>query len=350
MVVEDAWNAVFGGVLARRGWAPRVVSYRGYGGTDFIRVLGRVLLSPPQDGAAERPDHTERRGWRNFFTAEAASVEVTVRIGKERYSVSSGRTGTIDARLPNPGLAPGWRRIGLRVGDGPESAARILIVRDRETFGIVSDLDDTVIRTYLPRPLLAAYHTFVLTEGARRPVPGMPTLYARLRAGHPHAPTVYVSTGAWNTAPTLTRFLSRYKFPSGPLLMTDWGPTHTGWFRSGPEHKRACLAQLAEDFPTISWVLVGDDGQHDPSLYADFARSHPDHVRAIAIRQLSPPEQVLAHSTPGERSGNSPDEVEGDAGAVEGWDHGLEIPVVRASDGAGLLAALRADGVISSRG
>jgi len=26
-------------------------------------------------------------------------------------------------------------------------------------------------------------------------------------------------------------------FPEGPLLLTDWGPTNTGWFRSGREHK-----------------------------------------------------------------------------------------------------------------
>ena len=108
----------------------------------------------------------------------------------------------------------------------------------------------------------------------------------------------YLSTGAWNTAPTLTRFLDRHGYPAGPLLMTDWGPTNTGWFRSGQEHKRTALRRLAREFPNVRWVLVGDDGQHDPQLYGDFAQTHPDHVRAIGIRQLTPAEQVLSHGLP----------------------------------------------------
>ena len=44
----------------------------------------------------------------------------------------------------------------------------------------------------------------------------------------------------------------------------------------------------------MRWLLVGDDGQHDEEIYSDFAREHPDRVAAIAIRQLSTGEAVLA--------------------------------------------------------
>ncbi len=56
---------------------------------------------------------------------------------------------------------------------------------------------------------------------------------ALLRA-HPGLPVIYLSTGAWNVVPTLSRFLSRNLYPRGALLLTDWGPTHDRWFRSGP--------------------------------------------------------------------------------------------------------------------
>ncbi|MEY4397052.1 MAG: hypothetical protein RLZZ40_808, partial [Actinomycetota bacterium] len=46
--------------------------------------------------------------------------------------------------------------------------------------------------------------------------------------------------------------------------------------------------------PTIKWILVGDDGQHDETLYGNFATTHPDNVRAVVIRRLSTPEAVLA--------------------------------------------------------
>jgi len=56
--------------------------------------------------------------------------------------------------------------------------------------------------------------------------------------------------------------------------MTDWGPTNTGWFRSGIEHKRTELRRLMIDLPQITWILFGDDGQHDPHIYGEAARHH----------------------------------------------------------------------------
>ncbi len=335
-MVEDAWNTALGGVLARRGWQPTVVAYDGYGGPGWVRVLGRAVLTPASDGGvgAAVDDLKRRRGWRNFLTAEAAGTEVLITVGTARHIVRTDRSGLLDVRLPAPGLQPGWCEITLTARDAEPVLGRVFVVEGRETFGIVSDIDDTVITTFLPRPLIAAYTTFVLREEARRPVKGMAALYAGLLRDHPGAPTVYVSTGAWNAAASLTRFLGRHRFPDGPLLLTDWGPTNTGWFRSGQDHKRECLRRLAEDFPRIRWLLIGDDGQHDPSLYTEFAYDRPEHVRAIAIRQLTAGEHVLAHGIPATQYGEKSDDVVHPEHLVH------EVPEVRAPDGVALARAL----------
>ena len=321
-VVEDRWNSVLGAALRARGWRHLVVPHTGYAGADFVRVLGRVVLAPDADDPRERAERFEyRRGWRNFFTAEALDVEVTIEVDGHQHRTRTDRSGHVDARVPNPGLAPGWAEVKITAPGSEPATAPVRVVAADETFGLVSDIDDTVLQTSLPRPLLAAYHTFVLQERARKPVPGMAALYDAMLARRPGAPTVYVSTGAWNTSPTLTRFLAQQGFPAGPLLLTDWGPTNTGWFRSGREHKHASLRRLIEDFPAIRWVLVGDDGQHDPEIYADFARAHPERVRAIALRELTPTQQVLSHGTPTEKS---------DAGPPS------DVPLVRGPDGEAL--------------
>ena len=110
-------------------------------------------------------------------------------------------------------------------------------------------------------------------------------------------PVFYLSTAAWNTYDTLVDFIDRHSLPRGPLLLTDWGPTQTGLFRSGPEHKRVQLRNLIIDFPNITWTLVGDDGQHDPMIYSDVVFEHPDKVELVAIRELSPSEHILAHGS-----------------------------------------------------
>jgi phosphatidate phosphatase APP1 len=223
----------------------------------------------------------------------AGDLEVIVTAGGTEYPVRADRGGVIDTRL-ELALPPGWNTITIRTEDSPPVTAPVYVVEARARFGILSDIDDTVMVTALPRPLLAAWNTFVLDEHARRPVAGMSVLYERLVRTHPGAPVIYLSTGAWNVAPTLTRFLSRNLYPAGALLLTDWGPTHDRLFRSGRQHKRENLARLAIDFPKLRWFLIGDDGQHDEQLYGEFARAHPDNVAAVCIRQLSPSEAVLA--------------------------------------------------------
>jgi phosphatidate phosphatase APP1 len=275
----------------KRGLTPVVIPYTGYGAPGWTRVLCRVLLTKP--GPVDDIRYKKIRGWRSFTSVPVNDVAVTINIGGIERQVTADRGGVVDEHVPTE-LSPGWHTITIRA-DGSEAVeAPVFIVDPSVRFGIISDVDDTVMVTALPRPLLAAWNTFVLDEHARRPVPGMAVLYERLSREHPGAPVIYLSTGAWNVAPTLTRFLSRNLYPAGPLLLTDWGPTHDRWFRSGRDHKARSLARLAAEFPEIRWLLVGDDGQHDEDLYGTFADLHRQNIEGIAIRQLSNSEAVLA--------------------------------------------------------
>ncbi len=338
-LIEDAYNRRKSGILAARGWVTRVVPSTGYGSAGRLRVFGRVILTRgrPEDEPDE-PTYAERlraveletRGWRAFFATPAVDEPVTVRVNERLVTTRTDRGGYIDLTVRGHGLPPGWHRVYLSSPRAEPIDVPVLVVGSQVTHGIISDIDDTVLSTSLPRPMIAAWNTFVRSEGARRPVPGMATLYRELLAERPDAPVVYLSTGAWNTAPQLTRFLRRNGYPAGPMLLTDWGPTNTGWFRSGQEHKRAQLHRLARELPNVRWLLVGDDGQHDPKLYTEFATKRPDRVCGLAIRQLSAGEQVLAHTIP----------VAYDDLAPAPTEH-LDVPVVRGSDGYDLLRQVR---------
>jgi len=338
---EDAVRGMIERRMRRRGWQATIVPYTGYGGPGWVRVMGRVLLSRPGEGETPPPGPEGAppankpksvRGWRSFATVAVNDAEVEIIAGDQRHVLRTDRGGFVDARV-EVDLPPGWQTVRIRAADAEPAEAPVLIVDPSVTFGIVSDIDDTVMVTALPRPLLAAWNTFVLDEHARAAVPGMAVLYERLVTAHPGAPVLYLSTGAWNVAPTLTRFLSRHLYPAGPLLLTDWGPQKDRWFRSGQEHKRATLRRLAAEFPTVRWLLIGDDGQHDPEIYADFAGSHPDNVAAVAIRRLSPAQAVLAGALP--IHDNSPRAR--DTGA-QSW--------LWAPDGAGLSRLMREAGLL----
>jgi uncharacterized protein (TIGR03437 family) len=310
----------------RRGLHPIVAAYPGYGNGEWVRVLGRALIAP-RSRAAGVEEYAGVRGWRSFAAVPVAYARVTVTIDGVDHDVVSDRGGVVDTVLPAV-LPPGWNTIQMTVEGRATVDARVYVVAPEMRFGVVCDVDDTVMVTALPRPLLAAWNSFVVNEHARQPVPGMSVLLERLVRAHPGAPLIYLSTGAWNVAPTLARFLRRHLFPTGSMLLTDWGPTHDRWFRSGKEHKLTNLRRLAEEFPDITWLLIGDDGQHDDEIYTTFAREHPERVAAVAIRRLLPAEAVLA------------------GGRTVVDDHSAShVPWVTASDGAGLLDLLSEAGV-----
>ena len=300
--LEDWFHAYRERWARRHGRVPTIIPYAGYGSTERARVLCRVLLLKPARPASVPPTQADRRralrreqlrGWRSFISCPVAFAPVTIELGGESFDVLADRGGVIDTDVLVTS-EPGWRVARLATTVGEPVDAPVRIVPPDVRFGIVSDIDDTVMVTALPRPLLAAWNTFVLSEHARTPTPGMAVLMERLAAAHPGAPVIYLSTGAWNVAPALTRFLSRNLYPAGPLLLTDWGPTHDRWFRSGRAHKKENLQRLSVEFPDIRWLLIGDDGQHDETVYREFELAHPDNVAAVAIRELTPGEAVLA--------------------------------------------------------
>lgn len=332
-LLEDAYTQRKASLLEARGWGTRIVPSTGYGSATQLRIFARVIMTRglPEGDADEgeesyaarlRSVELETRGWRAFFAAPVADEQVTVRVNDRIVTTRTDRGGYVDLTVRGHGLTPGWHQVYLDSPRARPIEAPVLVVGSQVTHGIISDIDDTVLSTSLPRPMIAAWNTFVRSEGARRPVPGMATMYRELLATRPEAPVIYLSTGAWNTGPQLTRFLRRNGYPTGPMLLTDWGPTNTGWFRSGQEHKRAQLHRLARDLPNVRWLLVGDDGQHDPSIYTEFASKRPDRVRGIALRELTAGEQVLSHAIPVATDDVPP--------APEGR---LEVPVVRGPDG-----------------
>lgn len=358
MKAEDRWHQFRLNLARRRRQHVTVLSLTGYGTRRWIRVFSRVVMAP--DEHFENGRRVAKviadgvRGWRNFVSAPVPFAEVTLSVGGREFHLAADRGGIVDAVIELEEehlLSPGWHSITLRAPGAEAATADVQVIGDETRTGVICDIDDTVVVTKLPRPFLAAWNSFVLDEHARTPTPGMAVMMERLLSSWPGAPVIYVSTGAWNVAQTLTRFLTRNLYPHGPLLLTDWGPTEDRWFRSGKLHKEQQLERLAQDFPEVSWVLLGDDGQHDPTIYADFARRHPRAVRAVIIRELTYSEAVLAGGRAEDPDGEDLLQHDDDgsrSGSVQKVGERL-IPWIYGPDGKDIVTKLESHGLIPPR-
>ena len=138
----------------RRGYQPTVLSFTGYGTTSWIRVLSRVVMA--SDEAFENGRRLAKvvedgvRGWRNFVSPPVPFAEVQVKVGEQTFTVQADRGGVVDS-VVEVQMEPGWQTIQLWAADREVSASDIFIVHDEVTTGLVSDIDDTVVVTALPR-------------------------------------------------------------------------------------------------------------------------------------------------------------------------------------------------------
>ncbi|GIG53465.1 hypothetical protein Dac01nite_02170 [Demequina activiva] len=302
--------------LARaRGWTPAVLPYSGYSSGTSARVLCRVVLAPP---SFDLERHRGMRGWRQLLTLEHPHADVSISLGDARLTATTDASGIVDVQmdLEHP-LAPGIARAFLTVPHRDAVEAHIHVFAEEPVRGVVCDIDDTAWVTGLAHPFRAAWRTLRGTSSSRRSVPGMSDLIAETVRGERSPGVVYVSNGPWNFVGVITHFLDLQGFPPGPVLLTDWGVTPTRWFRDGKAHKTTTIARLMEELPHVTWVLVGDDGEHDPDIYQDAARAHPGRVAAIVLRRAG-----LKH-------------VGDDVESVG------RVPVVRGDDGDALLPLLR---------
>ena len=287
---------------------PIFVPSEGYGSVatedkpGWVRILGRALYkNDVLDSLLQVVEGTQdtanpMRGWRAFTSVAMSSAPVTIVIAGKTYEYYTDAGGVLDVKL-DIDLPAGMHEVVMYVPGGRAVATNVYVVPQDQRIGVICDVDDTVMVTMLPRPLLAAWNSFVLNEHARIPTPGMSVLMDRIQRSHPQAPFMYLSTGAWNITPTLRRFLTRNGYPRGTFLLTDWGPTPDRWFRSGRKHKVESLKRLAAEFPQMRWIMIGDDGQHDPEIYNGFALRYPQNTAAVVIRNLTVGESVLSDPT-----------------------------------------------------
>ncbi|MEI7055749.1 phosphatase domain-containing protein [Nocardioides sp. CCNWLW239] len=289
--VERAWDAAR---LRRAGsQVPadfRITCYGGHGSAEGVVVRGRVVDDPPQSEAVEGEGVVAavRRTVRHFLTDELPGVPLRVTVGDASVDTVTDDEGYFIARLrPEPAtLEAPWTRGTVELaGDyrgltgAYQTPVEVRVAADEAQFGVISDIDDTILETGVQRVGRMVRQTLTGSALTRTPFPGAPELYRDLAAGA--NPVFYISSSPWNLHAFLKAFVRHRSFPRGPLLLRDLlGGAE------GRETKAVRIDEVLALHPGLPFVLLGDSGEHDPEIYADTVRRHPGRILAVYIREV----------------------------------------------------------------
>ena len=278
-----------------------ITPYRGYGTRSRVLVHGRVIEARNIAAATEADSL-----WRNLVNTykridsdPLPRARVHVRLGEHERELVADEEGFfrewLDLTPPLDGDDQ-WRDADVRLaavreGEGEITGkAPIRVATGAETFGVISDLDDTVIQSRITSFLQAVRTVMLGNARTRLPFPGVAAFYQALEKGGDgkrRNPIFYVSSSPWNIHDVIADFMDLQHIPRGPIHLRDWDVDLDALTsRRLKRHKEPIIRGILELYPSLPFILIGDDSQKDPEIYRSIIDQFPGRILAVYIRRV----------------------------------------------------------------
>lgn len=285
-----------------------ITPYRSYGTKHHLYLLGRALDDFPLKIVEEQSFiKTLKNTYRQFdsFEIPDAKVELDIPELLQLKTVSDCEgyflfESAIEKDLSVIANEEGWITVNLLFQESEDSSlseerksfqGEFLIPEDSAEFGVISDIDDTILHTgvtsFLKWRLLK---NSLLTNAYRRiPFKGAANFYQKLHLGikgENKNPMFYLSNSPWNMYQYLKLFLDYNKFPKGPILLRNFRTPFDRSLKPEKPHKQKEIINILKTYPDLKFILIGDSGEHDASIYTDIAAQFPDRILTIYLRSV----------------------------------------------------------------
>ncbi|MET0372930.1 MAG: phosphatase domain-containing protein [Rhizorhabdus sp.] len=284
----------------------RMLAYAGYRNADEIRVMGRIVrfadALDPDDSLLSRV----RAMLAIYNSHELSGVAVRLDHDGRSADTLSDEEGYFSFALPAGRPLPPitvWDSVTLSTPARTMQAATVevpvLAPGTDDHWGVISDIDDTVIETGATNFLRNWRRVLVDQPRDRLAVPGAASLYGMIARDHrlPTRPFFYVSSSPWNLYGFLAEFMELNAIPHGVMFLKDIGIEETKFMKTGhAEHKLAAIRTIIDFYPDRRFLLMGDNGQKDVEIYAEAVHAHPGRIGAVLIRDVSGSCQAGANS------------------------------------------------------
>ena len=280
----------------------QIITYYSYGTINRLHIRGRVLENKGIQSAQDKHTIFDNMVniYRRFQSDEIPGARLKVRFQNTENLITTDEEGYFMLNLvPDPPIhwEDMWHEVDVVLIEAPvpfkaglKSTAKVLVPPLDAEYGIISDIDDTIIQTSATQMLAMARTIFLNNARTRLPFAGVSEFYKALqlgRNGKKNNPFFYVSSSPWNMYGLLKDFLDFNNIPAGPLLLRDFGLQDNKFISSGHMgHKFKEIESILLTYPTLNFVLVGDSGQEDPKIYHEIVKEFPGRILAIYIRDL----------------------------------------------------------------
>ena len=260
-----------------------ITPYLGFGASRFIYLKGRVLekkrILPSKEGDTIWDNLVNM--YRRIQSDEIPGVRVRASYQSVQVETVTDNEGFFELRLDLPTSVPpevDWQSVNLELLS-PQTASnaleqvqgRVLLINPQAQYGVISDIDDTILITHATNPVRMGLTMFLNNARTRQTFPDVPHFYQALQQGTQGLavnPLFYVSSSPWNMYDLLVEFLQVQGIPLGPMVsLRDWGITRQEFLPSKHrQHKLGAIRVILDLLPNLPFLLIGDSGQEDAQI------------------------------------------------------------------------------------
>lgn len=291
----------------------QIITFHSYGTVSHLYVKGRAIQDEGIDLSKSGFLNLLWNSWKRFITDKVKNTKLilTLSDGRTIETVTDSQgyflIDTMAENLLPLTDAEGWLRYSISFAEGISNRkiqqnnkflGEILIPSEEASFGVISDIDDTILHTGLTSLFKWAVikNTFFKRAEKRIPLEGAAAFYQKLHEGKSgnHAnPVFYVSHSPWNLYRYLEVFLQKNNFPKGPILLRDFMNPFAKKYKPEKPQKQMEIINILNAYPKLSFILIGDSGEHDPDIYIEIAEAHPEQILAIYMRNVKHKKKML---------------------------------------------------------
>ncbi|HDZ14736.1 hypothetical protein LCGC14_1557840 [marine sediment metagenome] len=284
----------------------QIIAFQSYGTDGHFYARGRALEDEEIDLSKKGFFNLLWNSFKRFETDEIRNTSITVHFKDGR--TITGDTDNLGYYLVDTAIKSlrelanneGWVTYQISYSDTTLNReilhqnrfpGELLLPSKQAEFGVISDIDDTILHTGVVSSLKwkVVFNTLFKKAGQRIPLEGAAQFYGLLhrgKTGNGANPIFYVSHSPWNLYRYLEMFLTKNNFPKGPILLRNF--PRWGGFGSTDEkpEKQKEIVNILKTYPDLKFILIGDSGEHDADIYKEIAEQYPDNILAIYLRSV----------------------------------------------------------------
>jgi phosphatidate phosphatase APP1 len=278
----------------------KVNVYHGYGYKDSLIVYGHVLAGKPTSPTKYTNNVVVNviSLIKLFFIKPVAGVDVLLQWeGQQIYSTTE-KDGSFKFEWASvTAISPGWHSITVHLLNKKSEPTAFgegkIFVPHVTQYGFISDIDDTVLVSHSATTGKRLRVLFTSNPRSRKTFADVVKYYQLLSIAHTEPavpnPFFYVSSSEWNLYDYLNEFFKHNGLPKGAFLLNEIKRWYQLFKTGKTKHqgKLIKVARILQVFPKQRFVLLGDNSQSDPEIYAAIANKYPERIVAIYLRNIS---------------------------------------------------------------